>query len=101
MGSVKRATLFFILTACAHSMTRVLQKHDLELIYSGRKKLGDFGISLTFFLFPDGTELLKQEGACSCLRGFPASPLKPALWPTKSMWRPFLGFLEDDTIICI
>ena len=49
MGSVKGASLFSILTARACSMTRVLQKHDLELMCSGRNKLGDFRLLLFLF----------------------------------------------------
>lgn len=43
-------------------LTRVLRKHDLELICSGRNRLGDFRLLLPLPLptfFADGAELLK------------------------------------------
>lgn len=53
MGFVKGDSLLSILTARAHSMTHVQQKHDLELMFSGRNKLGNFRLclSLSFLNF--------------------------------------------------
>lgn len=84
-------------------LTWVLRKHDLELMCSGRNRLGDFRLLLPLPvspLFADGAELLKGWEHAVVRREFSAPPSKPAPWPTESTWRPFLRFLRDDIVIC-
>lgn len=104
VGSVNGASLATILTDSLCSLlTRVLRKHDLELMCSGRNRLGDFRLLLPLSLSPlfaDGGELLKGWEHAVVRREFSAPPSKPGPWPTESTWRLFLRFLRDDIVIC-